>query len=77
MGECRGEMAKVLDSGFEVSEFDLLSHDNTKRKGMNTLISSGMGQIVPLLFFDKNWVGIKLSTKVDMPLNKEDKPKPK
>ena len=26
---------------------------------------------VPLLFFDNDWFGIKLPTKVDMPLNKE------
>ena len=30
--------------------------------------------MVPLLFFYKNDIGIKSSSKVDMPLNKETKP---
>ena len=40
---------------------------------MNPLILSSMCQIVPLLFFYKDGVGIKLPQKVDMPLKKETK----
>ena len=41
---------------------------------MNPLILPAMGQIVPLLFFYENGIGIKYPTKIDMPLNKETKP---
>ena len=41
---------------------------------MNPLILPAMGEIVPLLFFLENGFGIKLPTKVDVPLNKETKP---
>ena len=42
---------------------------------MNPLIPPpAMGQIEPLLFFNKDGFDIKLLMKVDMPLNKETKP---
>ena len=43
---------------------------------MDHLIFSAMIWIVSLLFFSKDGLGIKLPTKVDMPLNKETKPNP-
>ena len=39
---------------------------------MNPFILPAMGLIVRLLFFYKDGFGIKLPTKVDMPLNKEN-----
>ena len=58
-------MANVLDCGFDVSEVNLRSRyyvyfqNNTFRKGMNPLIPSVMGSIIPLLFFNKNGFDIK------------------
>ena len=72
----RGVMVKAMDCGIVEREFVLQSHyyvqfrANTLGKGMNPLILSAMGWIVQLLFF----FGIKKSTKVDVPLNKETKP---
>ena len=61
----RGVMVKALDSGIVVSKFELQSrnyvHFRTKilEKGMNLLILTAMGSIVPLLFFQKGDFGIK------------------
>ena len=49
--------------------------NNTLRKGMNPLIQPSMVYIVLLLFFYKDGFGIKLSIKIDMPLNKETNPR--
>ena len=74
-------MVKAMDCGFVVSEFDpqpryyVHFRTNTLGKGMNPLIVLAICYIVPLLFFYENGFGIKWPTKVDMPLNKETKPK--
>ena len=53
----RGVVAKMLDSCFEVSEFELQSHSyvhfwiNTLEKGMKPIISQAVFQIVSLLLF--------------------------
>ena len=58
-------MAKVLDCGLKVSNFErqlcyyIPFLTNTLEKGMNTLIPLAMGKIVPLLFFYKDGFGIK------------------
>ena len=60
----RGIMAKVLDCGAEVSEFELQSRNyvhfrtNTFGKGMNPFILPSVGWIVSLLFF-KDSFGIQ------------------
>ena len=60
-----GAMAKELDCGLDVSDFEIQSpysvhfRTNTLRKGMNLLISPATGYIAPLLFFYKNAFGIK------------------
>ena len=65
MGSTCGEMAKVLDCGLEVSEFELQScyyvhfRTNTFEKAMNPLILRAVGKIVSLLFFYKDGFGIK------------------
>ena len=44
-------------------------------KVVNTFVSFlAMGKVESLLFFHKDGFGIKLSTKVEKPLNKETKP---
>ena len=61
----RGVMVKAMDCGTVVSEFEFQSRyyvhfpANTLGKGMNPLILTAMGQIVPLLFFSENSFGIK------------------
>ena len=71
----RGVMVKAVDWGIVVREFALQSRyyvhfrANTLGKGMNPLILSAMGKIVPLpmaLAYQP--------TTVDMPLNKETEP---
>ena len=59
-------MAKVLDYGLKISEFEFLSRSyipfrtNTYGKGMHHLIlPAAMGWIVLQLFFHKNGFGIK------------------
>ena len=58
-------MANVLDFNIRVSEFELHSRyyvhfqTNALGKGMNTLISTAFWEIVPLLFFYKNGLGIR------------------
>ena len=59
-------MAKVLNCDFEVSESELKLRyyvpfwTNTLGKGIKPLYTtSAMGQIVPLLFFYKDSLGIK------------------
>ena len=59
-------MAKVLDCGLEVNEFELQSHFyvhvriNTLGKGMNPLIPVPvMGSIISLQFFYMDGFGIK------------------
>ena len=42
---------------------------------MEPLILVAMGKIVPVLVLLKDGLGIKKPTKVDIPLNKENKPK--
>ena len=67
-------MVKVLDSGFEVIQFELQSHYyfhfriNTLGKGMNSLIIPTMGYVGLLLFFQNKVFSLKWSTEVDMPL---------
>ena len=64
-GCARGVMVKAMDYGIVVSEFVLQSRyyvhfrANTLGKGMNLLILTAMGWIVPLLFFADNRFGIK------------------
>ena len=76
----RGVLVKAMDSEIIVSEFVLKScyyvhfRTSTLGKGMKPLILPGMGEIVPLLFFEENGLGIKKPTNVDMLLNKETKP---
>ena len=41
---------------------------------MNFIIHPARGQIVLLLFLYKDGFGIKYTTKLDMPLNKQTKP---
>ena len=59
----RGVSVKAMDCGIVVCEFVLQSRyyvhfrANTHRKDMNHLILPGMGQIVPLLFFEENGFG--------------------
>ena len=71
-------MANLLDCDMVVCEFKLLSRyelrANTLRKIMKSLILPAMSPIISQLFFYTDSFGIKLSTKVDMPLNKETKP---
>ena len=43
-------------------------------EGYETPYPPAMGLIVPLLYSYQNGVGIRFTTKVDMPLNKENKP---
>ena len=58
-------MVKAMDCGNVVSEFVLQSRyyvdflANTQGKGMNPVILSAIGKIVPLLFFSENSFGIK------------------
>ena len=58
-------MAKVLNCGLEVSEFELQSlcyyhfRINPLGEGMNLLIPSAVGWIISLLFFYKDVIGIK------------------
>ena len=74
-------MANVYDSDFVVSEFKL-QLDNYAQFRTNSLEKSykfpylpTIGKIVSQLFFNKDDFGIKYLTEVDMPLNKETKPK--
>ena len=71
-----GVMVKAMICEIVAHELELQSRyyvhfrTNTLGKGMNPLILPAMGWIAPLLF-SGNSFGIKLPTKVDMPLNKE------
>ena len=64
MGSVRVVVAKVLNCGLKVSEFELQSRyyvhfwSYTLGKSMNPLIPQVVGQIVSLLFY-KDGVGIK------------------
>ena len=63
----RGVVVNILNDNIFVSlNYKVHFWTNTFGKGMNPLI--------PLLFFSKDGFSIKLSGKVDMPLNKETKP---
>ena len=65
LGFSLGEMVKAMDCGIVASEFVLQSRyyvhfrANTLGKDMNPLILPAMGQIVPLLSFEKVGFGIK------------------
>ena len=73
-----GVMVKAMDCRIVVSEFELQScyyvhfQTNTLGKDMNLLILQAIGQIIPLLFFSKDGIGIKWPTKVDMPLKQRN-----
>ena len=77
----RSEVVNVLVRDIVVSEFDIQSRYyvhfriNTRGKGMNPLIRPAMSYIEPLLSSYLDGFGIKHPTKVDIPLNKEVKPK--
>ena len=70
-------MARVLDYGLEVIEFNLQSRcyvhlqTNSLTKGMNPVIPPVMSLILSLLYFYKDGCSFNLPMKVDMPLNKE------
>ena len=71
-----GIVANLLDSDIVLSKFELQSQyyvhllTNTLRRGMNLLIHQASDLIVPLLFFYKDIIGIRLPANVDMLLNK-------
>ena len=75
----RGVVANVLDCDIVVSSFDIQSHycihfrTNTFGKGMKPLIPPAMCKVASPLSFYKDGFGIKQTTKVDMPLNREHK----
>ena len=60
-----GVKANVLDGAIQVSKFALQSHyyvhfrTNIPGKGMNSLISPAIDQMISLLFFNKDGFGIK------------------
>ena len=65
-GECpRVVMVKAMDYGIVVSEFEIQSRyyvhfrTNTLGEGINPLILPAMGQIVSLLLFYNDGLGIK------------------
>ena len=60
-GGCpRGIMEKELDYELGLqSRYYVQFRTNTLEKGMNPLVLQAMGWIVPLLFFKKDWFGIK------------------
>ena len=62
-----------LNLGIRITHYDV-REGNTLGKGMNPLIPPDLGLILLLLSFYENRFGIKESTKIDMPLNKETKP---
>ena len=57
--------ANMLHCDIVVSEFELKSgyyihfHTNTLGKGMNPTYTCNMGNIIPLSFFYKNYLGIE------------------
>ena len=79
-GSYHGAVANVLDCAIVIGEFEFLSRyyahflTNTIGKDINPFIPSAMAGIVPQPLFYKVGFGIKWSTNVDMPLNKETKP---
>ena len=74
-----GEMVKVLGCGLEVSEFELQSRyyvhfrTNTHRKSIEPPYAHARYGL-NILFFYEDGLGIQKPNKVDMPLNKENKP---